>query len=139
MSQNYLYNENIFLFMILESKNVCFVVNHVTFPSSWMESIVDFTRPNDLHLIVYICCLFSRRTQRLKRWTKKKIKKNQNWLWINKWLNVKIYAQPSMERSIRFLTKEPQMFRLWSLPSKIMFSSSCNQQTVPDHLSRLTV
>lgn len=100
MSQNYLYNENIFLFMILESKNVCFVVNHVTFPSSWMESIVDFTRPNDLHLIVYICCLFSRRTQRLKRWTKKKIKKNQNWLWINKWLNVKIYAQPSMERSI---------------------------------------
>ena len=51
-----------YLFMILESKNVCFVVNHVTFPSSWMESIVDFTRPNDLHLIVYICCLFSRRT-----------------------------------------------------------------------------
>ena len=78
MSQNNLYNENIFLFMILEPKNVCFVVNHVTFPSPWMESIVDFTRPNHLHLIVYICCLFSRRTQRMKeRWTKKNQKESK--------------------------------------------------------------
>ena len=37
-----------------------------------------------------------------------------------------------MERSIRFLTKEPQMFRLTFLP-KIIFSNSCNDKQYAGH------
>ena len=57
-----------------------------------------------------------------------KIKKNQNWLWINKWLNVKIYAQPSMERGRSDSWQKNRKCFGYDLRSKIMFLNFCNDK-----------